>query len=83
VALVLAIIIAVPSMERLRWDKFTCTPQDRQSYPLVFTRTANNWHWRVAIIAFFSEWGRNSGYAYSFKIVSSSGAIAERTEIAP
>jgi len=33
------------------------------------------------IIEFNNGW--DSGYAYTFKIVSSSGAIAERTEIAP
>ena len=36
-----------------------------------------------ATIAILSEWGWDSGYAYTFKIVSSSGAVAERTEIAP
>ncbi|RLG63414.1 hypothetical protein DRO02_06625, partial [archaeon] len=33
------------------------------------------------IISFNNGW--DSGYAYTFKIVSSSGAVAERTEIAP
>jgi len=33
------------------------------------------------VIVFKAGW--DSGYAYTFKIVSSSGAIAERTEIAP
>ncbi len=33
------------------------------------------------VISFASSW--DSGYAYTFKVVSSSGAIAEKTEIAP
>ncbi len=37
----------------------------------------------VTLIIVFPTSGWSSGYAYTFKVISSSGATAERTEIAP